>query len=109
LAPAYEKETGVKVTYELTSVGSLQTRVTTVAETGSGADITANAFSWPFLFDEKYLDVSDIAEEAGKKHGRLVRRGEGSSLRHPLLLEPALTGAISPTSRGEPPASERAR
>src|SRR5712664_1510173 len=69
LAPAYEKETGIKVTYELTSVGSLQTRVTTVAETGSGADITANAFSWPFLFDEKYLDVSDIAEEAGKKQG----------------------------------------
>ena len=69
LAPAYEKETGVKVTYELTSVGSLQTRVTTVAETGSGADITANAFSWPFLFDDKYLDVSDIAEEAGKKQG----------------------------------------
>src|SRR5712671_4370613 len=69
LAPAYEKETGIKVTYELTSVGSLQTRVTTVAETGSGADITANAFSWPFLFDDKYLDVSDIAEEAGKKQG----------------------------------------
>jgi multiple sugar transport system substrate-binding protein len=69
LAPAYEKETGIKVTYELTSVGSLQTRVTTVAETGSGADITANAFSWPFLFDEKYLDVSDIAEEAGKRQG----------------------------------------
>src|SRR5216683_5180138 len=69
LAPAYEKETGVKVTYELTSVGSLQTGVTTVAETGSGADITANAFSWPFLFDDKYLDVSDIAEEAGKKQG----------------------------------------
>ena len=69
LAPAYEKETGVKVTYELTSVGSLQTRVTTVAETGSGADITSNAFSWPFLFDEKYLDVSDIAEEAGKRQG----------------------------------------
>src|ERR1700730_12318747 len=69
LAPAYEKETGIKVTYELTSVGSLQTRVTTVAETGSGADITANAFSWPFLFDDKYLDVSDIAEEAGKRQG----------------------------------------
>ena len=69
LAPAYEKETGLKVIYELTSVGSLQTGVTTVAETGSGADIIANAFSWPFLFDEKYLDVSDIAEEAGKKQG----------------------------------------
>src|SRR5580704_12047562 len=41
LAPAYEKETGVKVTYELTSVGSLPTRDSTVIETGSGADVTA--------------------------------------------------------------------
>jgi ABC-type glycerol-3-phosphate transport system substrate-binding protein len=42
LAPAYEKETGVKIVYETTSVGSLPTRVSTVAETGSGADITMN-------------------------------------------------------------------
>ena len=42
LAPAYEKETGVKVNYELTSVGSLPTRISTIAETGSGADITMN-------------------------------------------------------------------
>src|ERR1700730_7846009 len=69
LAPAYEKETGVKVTYELTSVGSLPTRASTVAETGSGADITMNITTMPFLFDEKYLDVTDIAEAAGKKQG----------------------------------------
>ena len=43
LAPAYEKETGVKVVYELTSVGSLPTRISTIAETGSGADITMMA------------------------------------------------------------------
>jgi len=69
LAPAYEKETGVKVNYELTSVGSIPTRVATVAETGSGADITMNITLMPFLFDEKYLDVSDIAEEIGQKQG----------------------------------------
>ena len=40
LAPAYEKETGIKVSYEVTSVGSLPTRISTIAETGSGADIT---------------------------------------------------------------------
>src|SRR6266699_6506285 len=56
LAPAYEKETGVKVVYELTSVGSLPTRVSTVAETGAGADITMNYTLLPFLFDEKYVD-----------------------------------------------------
>src|SRR5499433_2939439 len=69
LAPTYEKETGIKVNYELTSVGSLPTRISTITETGSGADITMTFLLLPFLFDEKLLDVSDIAEEAGKKQG----------------------------------------
>src|SRR6476646_2853424 len=69
LAPAYEKETGVKINYELTSVGSLPTRISTIAETGSGADGTMIFLLYPFLFDEKLLDVSDVAEEAGKKQG----------------------------------------
>src|ERR1700739_1540377 len=69
LAPAYEKASGVKVNYELTSVGSLPTRISTIAETGSGADVSMTFFLLPFLFDEKLLDVSDIAEEAGGKQG----------------------------------------
>src|SRR5262244_2533585 len=69
LAPAYEKETGVKINYELTSVGSLPTRISTITETGSGPDITGIGLLLPFLFDEKLLDVSDIAEEVGKKQG----------------------------------------
>jgi multiple sugar transport system substrate-binding protein len=69
LAPAYEKETGVKVNYQLTSVGSLSTRISTIAETGSGADITANGLLQVIQFEEKYLDVSDIADEVGKKQG----------------------------------------
>src|SRR5467141_608111 len=69
LAPAYQKETGIKVNYELTSVGSLPTRISTIAETGSGADVTMTFLLLPFLFDENLLDVSDIAEEAGEKQG----------------------------------------
>ena len=69
LAPAYEKATGVKVNYELASVGSLQTRVTTIAETGSGPEITANMFNWPFLYDERYVDLSAVAEAVGKASG----------------------------------------
>jgi multiple sugar transport system substrate-binding protein len=69
LAPAYEKETGVKINYELTSVGSLPTRVSTISETGSGADVTMLFLLLPFLFDEKLLDVSDIAEDIGTKQG----------------------------------------
>src|SRR5947199_3304884 len=69
IAPAYEKATGVKVVYETTSVGSLPTRVSTIAETGSGADVTMDILLMPFLFDEKFADVTDIADETGKKQG----------------------------------------
>src|SRR5256714_9446189 len=69
LAPAYEKETGVKIVYELTSVGSLPTRISTVTETGSGADVTMIFLLYPFLFADKLMDVGDIAEDIGKKQG----------------------------------------
>ncbi len=69
LAPAYEKATGINITYELVSVGGLKTRVTTVAETKSGPDMTLNFFNWPFLYDANYVDVSDVAEEVAKKSG----------------------------------------
>src|SRR5213592_2849544 len=63
LASAYEKATGIKVNYEVVSVGSLLTRVTTAAENATGADLTTVSFNWAFLFDEKLVDVSDIAAE----------------------------------------------
>jgi multiple sugar transport system substrate-binding protein len=69
LAPAYEKETGVKVVYEITSVGSLPSRDATVIETGSGADVSMLVLLFPFLYQDKLLDVSDIAEEMGQKQG----------------------------------------
>ena len=69
LIPAYKKETGVEVIYEITSVGSLPTRDSTVIETGSGADISMLALLFPFLYQDKLLDVSDIAEDMGKKQG----------------------------------------
>ena len=52
LVPAYLKETGIRLKYDLVSVGGLQTRVTTAAETGSGPDITGLAFNWAFLYDK---------------------------------------------------------
>ena len=39
LAPEYQKQTGIQINYELTSVGSMQTRITTVTETKSGPEI----------------------------------------------------------------------
>jgi multiple sugar transport system substrate-binding protein len=69
LAPAYEKETGVKIVYEITSVGSLPSRDSTIIETGSGADLSMLALLFPFLYQDKLLDVSDIADDMGKKQG----------------------------------------
>jgi multiple sugar transport system substrate-binding protein len=69
LASAYEKETGIKINYEVTSVGSLPTRISTIAETGSGADITMNGLLQVIQFGEKYLDVGDLAEDIGKGQG----------------------------------------
>ena len=53
LAPAYEKATGIKIVYETVSVGSIQTRDTTVAETGTGPEMAQMAFNWPILFDRE--------------------------------------------------------
>src|SRR5262245_41162601 len=61
LAKAYEKATGIKVNYEVVSVGSLLTRVTTAAENSTGPDLTAIGFNWAFLFDDKFVDDPDIA------------------------------------------------
>jgi multiple sugar transport system substrate-binding protein len=69
LAPAYEKETGIKVVYETISVGSGPTRNSAIIETGSGADIIVPGLLYPFLYQDKLMDVSDIAEEMGKKQG----------------------------------------
>jgi multiple sugar transport system substrate-binding protein len=76
LVPEYQKAAGVAVDYQLISVGSLQTRIATAAETGNGPDITLTFFNWPFLFDEKFVDVSDIAEAIGKKNGGWYKSAE---------------------------------
>src|SRR5215470_9033042 len=80
LGPAYEKQTGVKVNYEVTSVGSLPTRISTIAETGSGADITMNGLLQVIQFGEKYLEVADIAEEIGKAQGGWYDAGKEAVL-----------------------------
>ncbi len=76
LVPEYQKATGIAVDYQLISVGSLQTRITTATETGNGPDITLSFFNWPFLYDEKLVDVSDIAAGIGQKNGGWYKSAE---------------------------------
>ena len=77
LAPAYEKETGVKINYELTSVGSLPTRISTIAETGSGADITMNSCSTRSC-SPRNIGCQRHRRGGREKAGRLVRCRQGS-------------------------------
>jgi multiple sugar transport system substrate-binding protein len=69
LALEYEKQTGIKIVFEAVSVGGLLTRLTTIAETKSGPEITQTGLNWPWLFDQSLVDVTDIANEVGKKLG----------------------------------------
>src|SRR5947207_10810837 len=69
LAPQYEKLTGIKINYEPVSVGSMLTRLTTIIETKAGPEIVATGVNWPHLFDAGLVDVTDIANEVGKKLG----------------------------------------
>src|SRR3954451_886815 len=59
IAPAYENATGIKLNYDLVSVGSWHTCVPTAWEPKSGRDMSTVYFNWPYLFDEKLVDVSD--------------------------------------------------
>src|SRR5215467_1373159 len=69
LLPEYEKLTGIKMSYEATSVGGMLTRLTSIAETKSGPEIAMTALNWPHLFDASLVDVTDLATEIGKKIG----------------------------------------
>jgi multiple sugar transport system substrate-binding protein len=69
LATEYEKATGIKINYEAASVGGMLTRLTTIAETKSGPEIAMTAVNWPHLFDASLVDLTDVANEIGKKIG----------------------------------------
>ena len=69
LATEYEKLTGIKINFEAVSVGGMLTRLTTIAETKSGPEMVGTNLNWPWLFDQSFVDVSDIAAEIGKKVG----------------------------------------
>ena len=69
LGPEYEKLSGTKITYEPVSVGSMLTRLTTMAETKSGPEIGNTFLNQAHLFDQSLVDVTDVATEVGKKLG----------------------------------------
>lgn len=68
LAPAYEKATGIKIEYLIQAAGgSAVPQLITMVQNKSGADLAWVQQEW--LYREALVDVSDIAEAAGKAQG----------------------------------------
>jgi multiple sugar transport system substrate-binding protein len=68
LIPQYQKETGIKVVYEIVAAGgSAVPRLVSVVESKAPVDSAWVQQEW--LYRDALLDVSDIAEEIGKQQG----------------------------------------
>ena len=69
LIPQYKQETGVDVKFDGISVGGTQAKITAAVETNAGDDVATMSLNWPQLYDEKLVDLTDIADDLGKKMG----------------------------------------
>ena len=72
ITDAFTKASGVKVTVSRESVDDVQPKAAVAANTGSGPDLFWGFYSLPHLFPQKCLDVTDVADYLGKKHGGWV-------------------------------------
>jgi multiple sugar transport system substrate-binding protein len=82
LLDAFKKATGVEVTVSRESYEDVQPKASVAANTGAGPDLFWGLYTLPFLFPEKCLDVTDVADYLGKKYGgwvaSAVKYGKGS-------------------------------
>ncbi len=68
MIPAYEKETGIKINYEIAAAGGASfVRAVAIVENKAPVDMMWPEQEW--IFREALLDVSDIANEIGKQQG----------------------------------------
>jgi multiple sugar transport system substrate-binding protein len=68
MIPAYEKATGIKIEYTIQAAGGVAVpQLVAMVQNKSGADLAWTQQEW--LFREALVDVSDIAEPAGKAQG----------------------------------------
>jgi multiple sugar transport system substrate-binding protein len=69
MVDAFAKATGTKVNITNESFDDIQPKASVTANTGQGPDMVWGLYSLPFLFPEKCLEVSDVADYLGKKYG----------------------------------------
>jgi multiple sugar transport system substrate-binding protein len=72
LIEAFTKATGVKVNIIRESFEDIPPKASVAANTNAGPDLFWGLFSLPFLFPQKCVDVTDVADYLGKKYGGWV-------------------------------------
>src|SRR5437763_10557662 len=64
-----QKDLGIKINLEGVDGLTIQARVTSAVQSGSGPDIICAINNWAQLYAASVADVSDVAEEIGKTQG----------------------------------------
>jgi len=73
LVPAAEKDLGMKIKLETVNSNDLQPRSTAAIQSGSGPDLIMANNNVPYLYANSVVDLSDLAEEVGKREGGLYK------------------------------------
>src|SRR6201987_712193 len=64
-----QKDLGLKINLEAVDGLTIQARVTSSVQSGTGPDIICAINNWAQLYADSVADVSDVAEEIGKAQG----------------------------------------
>src|SRR6202051_2211949 len=64
-----QKDLGIKINLEGVDGLTIQARVTSSVQSGSGPDIIGAINNWAHLYADSVADVSDVAEAIGKAQG----------------------------------------
>jgi multiple sugar transport system substrate-binding protein len=76
MVDAFSKATGTKVNISNESFDDIQPKASVAANTGQGPDMVWGLYSFPFLFPEKCIEVTDVADYLAKKYGGWVKTAE---------------------------------
>jgi multiple sugar transport system substrate-binding protein len=96
MVDAFTKATGVEVNVSNESYEDVQPKASVAANTGQGLDLVWGLYSLPYLFPEKCMDLSDVANYLGGKYGGWVPSGElyGKAGGKWICLPVAATGSL---------------
>jgi multiple sugar transport system substrate-binding protein len=76
IVDAFQKATGVTINVSNESYDDIQPKASVAANTGQGLDMVWGLYTLPFLFPNKCVDMTDVADYLGKKCGGWTSSGE---------------------------------